>query len=528
MIRGRASTIAVSLLTRINVIILSTTVIVGVMALAVSVEVTETQQTDSLMRRAELVAALHADSLAEPVWELNDRMVQGMIDALQAGDPAIRSIMVFEPGKPTPLAETARAGSRGSSTTIEKPIMVRGPTERLERVGTVRLVYSLDEVHDATFRALAPVGGLLLLSLVAAITVISVALNSQVLRPLSRLTRATQELARGNYCARIDSERTDEIGLLTRNFNDMAVKVQDHTELLEQRVRERTEALTTLNDTLAERNRQLTDSINYAQLIQTSILPTRDLLGNVLGEHCIIWRPREVVSGDFYFCRETDDGIVIGVADCTGHGVPGAFMTMTASAVLNTIIDRLGATDPARVLEAVDREVRAALHQGDAPVDGSFDDNGLDMGLCYVAPAEGRVVFSGGRISLFTVSADGVTELRGDRESLGYRRGGDVPRFTNREVALTPGRAFYLGTDGLTDQSGGERGLSFGKGRLKAMLAEHWRLPLDQQQTLFERFLSEYQHGRVQRDDITLIGFRVREDRGRALQSSDRGALAAE
>lgn len=528
MIRGRAAAITVSLLTRINAIILSTTVIVGVLAIAISVQVTESQQTDSLMRRAELVAALHADSLAEPVWELNDRMAQGMIDALQARDPAIQYIAVFEPDKPSPLAETVHAPARGPSTTIEKPIMARGPTDRLERVGTVRLVYSLDEVHDATFRALAPVIGLLLLSLVTAITVISIALNTQVLRPLSRLTQATQELARGNYGARILSERTDEIGLLTRNFNDMAVKVQDHTDLLEERVRERTEALTDLNGTLAERNRQLTDSINYAQLIQTSILPTRDLLGTVLAEHCVIWRPREVVSGDFYFCRESDDGIVIGVADCTGHGVPGAFMTMTASAVLNTVIERLGAADPARVLAAVDREVRAALHQGDAPMDGSFDDNGLDMGLCYVCPAEGRLVFSGGRISLFTVSAEGVSELRGDRESLGYRRGGDVPRFTNREVALTPGRTFYLGTDGLTDQSGGDRGLSFGKRRLMTMLAEHWRLPLGEQQALFERSLNDYQRGRVQRDDITLIGFRVRDERDRATLARGDGALAAE
>ncbi|WP_448203418.1 SpoIIE family protein phosphatase [Azospirillum sp. sgz302134] len=492
-----------SLLTRVGATIMVTAVTVGVIAVGVSASVVGRQQEQALVRRAELVAAMQADALAAPVWEFDERAVRTMIEALRERDPAIRSVAVLEPGRTEAFAETGGAGPNSGSVTVEWPILLRGGDGLTRKVGTLRLLYSTAEVQEGTLKALLPVVGLLLLSLVSVVAIISAMLNRVVLRPLGRLTQAAQDMAHGDYGARLATERADEIGVLTRSFNHMAETVQDYTQTLESRVRERTEAL-------ADINQRIMDSINYAQLIQSSILPKAEVLEDGLDGHFVLWRPRDVVSGDFYYFRAVGDGFLIGVADCTGHGVPGAFMTMTASAVMNNIVDSMGAADPAALLAAVDRKVRAALHQdGTASSwEGGFD-NGLDLALCLVRPAEGRMVFAGARLPLWIAGPDDLAEIRPDRRSLGYRSTGGEPAFTNHVVHLSADQTFYLCTDGLTDQCGGERGRSFGKRRLREVIESCRGLPLDAQKAIIETSLAGFQGDQPQRDDITMVGFRV-------------------
>lgn len=515
-----------SLLTRVGAIILVTTVTVGVLAVAILAQMVAEQRRNDLLRRAELVAATQADALSGPVWELDARAAQTMIDALKARDPAIRAIGVYEASRTSPLAETAnpQPADKAERITIERPVVLHAREGRSEIVGSLRLVISTAEVVSATVQELLPLVGLLVLSLLAAIAVLSVSLTSIVLKPLSRLTQLSRALTRGDYRARLQTDRTDEIGVLTDSLNRMAETIQDHTRTLETRVQERTEAL-------AATNRAIMDSINYAQLIQSSILPSTEALSSGLAEHFVLWRPRDVVSGDFYICRDVADGFVVGVADCTGHGVPGAFMTMTASAILNNALDQMRTPDPAAILTAVDQKVRATLHQeGMARTMAERFDNGLDLALCYVRPAERRLIFSSARIPLLFTGPDGVGELRGDRYSLGYRRapGMAEPVFSNQSVALRPGMTFYLGTDGLSDQGGGERGRSLGRRRLREEIARAAGQPLDFQKMALEHLLNDYQADRPQRDDITLLGFRVRpSEAGRQPADRDGSRRAA-
>ena len=184
---------------------------------------------------------------------------------------------------------------------------------------------------------------------------------------------------------------------------------------------------------------------------------------------------------------------------------------------------------------AVDRKVRAALHQeGEARNGAECFDNGLDLALCHIRPAEGRLVFAGARIPLLIVTDDGVTELRGDRKSLGYRPAGQAADrsatespFTNHGIALRPGQTFILGTDGLADQNGGEHGRSFGRARLRDMLRQGGTGPLDRLKTELESSLDRFQSGREQRDDITLFGFRVRLTDAAAANQTESGRRAA-
>ncbi|KAA0575268.1 SpoIIE family protein phosphatase [Azospirillum sp. Sh1] len=514
-----------SLLARVAGAILLTTASIGAAAMLLSEQIVEGQRHQDLLHRAELVAATQADALSGPVWELDNRSAERMIEALTVRDPAIRSIAVFESDRDEPLARTSSGdvGDSAGRITVERPIVLHGREGRVQTVGHLRIVYSTAEVRQATLNALAPMAGLLLLSLLGAMAALGLTLNRMVLRPLRRLTQLASAMARGDYGARMDAGRSDEIGVLADGFNRMAATVQDHTSTLESRVRERTEAL-------AATNRAIMDSINYAQLIQSAILPSADALSAGLTEHFVLWRPRDVVSGDFYVCREVADGFVVAVADCTGHGVPGAFMTMTASAMLNNVLDQMGADDPAAVLAAVDRKVRAALHQeGKARSGTDCFDNGLDLGLCHIRPAEGLLVFAGARVPLLMVTGGEVTELRGDRRSLGYRPSaiGSAPDlapgadpgtapgtaespFTNHSIALRPGQTFLIGTDGLVDQNGGEHGRSFGRIRLRQLLSQGGDGPLDRLKSDLESSLDRFQGSREQRDDITLFGFRVR------------------
>ncbi|MGA1856204.1 SpoIIE family protein phosphatase [Azospirillum sp. 11R-A] len=532
-----------SLLARVAGAILLTTASIGTIAMLLSERIVEGQRHQDLLRRAELVAATQADALSGFVWEMDNRSAQRMIEALTARDPAIRSIAVFETDREQPLARTAVGKIAGKTedadgiVTVERPILLHGREGRVQTVGHLRIAYSTAEVRQATLDALIPVAGLLLLSLLGAMAALGLTLNRMVLRPLRRLTQLASAMARGEYGARMDAGRSDEIGVLADGFNRMAATVQDHTSTLESRVRDRTEAL-------AATNRAIMDSINYAQLIQSAILPSAGTLSTGLTEHFVLWRPRDVVSGDFYVCREVEDGFVVAVADCTGHGVPGAFMTMTASAILNNALDQLGAADPAAVLAAVDRKVRAALHQEEEARGGAdCFDNGLDLGLCHIRPAEGKLVFAGARIPLLVVADSGLdgglTELRGDRRSLGYRPSafratGSEPvgldaesPFTNHSIALRPGQTFLMGTDGLVDQNGGERGRSFGRIRLHELLSQGAHGPLDRLKTDVESSLDRFQCGREQRDDITLFGFRVRLTDAAAISSTGSGRRAA-
>ena len=348
----------------------------------------------------------------------------------------------------------------------------------------------------------APLAVVLGAALLAVIVLLVLLVDRMVLRPLVALTQSARRIADGDYQVALASARGDEIGQLTRAFGDMARTVQDHTATLEQKVRDRTEAL-------HESNRKVVDSIRYARSIQSAILPAPSAIDARLAGHFVLWKPRDVVGGDFYFFRDRGPHCLLAVADCTGHGVPGAFMSMSAHAVLEQAVDQLGDGPPAAVLAAVNRNLRSILHQEGLEDGDGAQDNGLDLGLVRCDPAGGRLAFAGGRINLVVADAGGVQVIKGDSVSLGYRRARRPPDFTSHDLAAPPGRTFYLASDGLLDQAGGARGLPFGTRRFLALVAEHHARPLAEQAQTFEQALAEYQGEHRQRDDITLLGFRM-------------------
>ena len=328
------------------------------------------------------------------------------------------------------------------------------------------------------------------------------AVDRMALNPLLKLTHSAREMAAGNYAVELPAARNDEIGELTAAFGAMAEKVRRHTEELEETVRERTRKLVQANQQMAQAHKKINDSISYASMIQRAILPDRQLDSALGPNHFVLWRPRDVVGGDFYVYRETADGCLLGVVDCAGHGVPGAFMTMLARSAIDQAIDEAGLRDPARILARTDQAIRAMLHADGVPPDIATN---MDAGFVYLDFAAGQAIFAGARVALYWCDGAEVGSLRGGRRALGDRHPGE---FANENLALRPERTFYMTTDGFLDQSGGERGYGFGSARFAAMLREHARLPLAGQSAAFASTLAAYQGEYPQRDDITILSFR--------------------
>ena len=250
----------------------------------------------------------------------------------------------------------------------------------------------------------------------------------------------------------------------------------------------------------------ISDSIQYASNIQRSLLPPEEFLAEDLADHFIIWEPRDVVGGDLYWYRRSQGGFVIALADCTGHGVPGAFMTMLSTGALDRALRDRPDGDPAQLLPLMNRSIKHFLGQND---DEGGSDDGLELGICHIDTEAGKLVFSGARFSLFRVNGNGVEEIKGDKSGIGYRRVPPDQAFTNHEVALENGDTFYMTTDGLTDQIGGEKRRAFGKRRFLDVVVSVQNLPMADQKQRIAVALNEYQGDEARRDDVSVIGFRL-------------------
>lgn len=328
------------------------------------------------------------------------------------------------------------------------------------------------------------------------------ALNRLVLAPLLRLKQSAQEMAAGNYAVALPPAGNDEIGALSRAFGKMADKVRRHTEELEDKVRDRTQELTRANREMSLAHKKISDSISYASLIQRAILPDRQLTSALGDNHFVLWQPRDVVGGDFYVYREVEGGCLLGVVDCAGHGVPGAFMTMLARAAIDQAIDEAGAKDPAAILSRTDAVVRAMLQIDDRRRDIATM---MDAGIAYVDFNSRQVVFSGARIALYWSDGEDIGSIHGARRSIGDRYVGE---YRNESVELLGSRTFYLTTDGFLDQAGGDKGFGFGNARFVEMLRRYANRSLVEQSGAFASTLAEYQGNHPQRDDITMLCFR--------------------
>lgn len=265
-------------------------------------------------------------------------------------------------------------------------------------------------------------------------------------------------------------------------------------------------------DMQVARNRQIMHSIEYASVIQQSLLrSSREALARACPGADLVWEPRDVVGGDFYQFSQDGDGWFATVADCTGHGVPGAFMTLIATSSLSQALKEHGARDPAALLGHVNRSVKQMLGQLDGKDGTPGSDDGLDAACFWFEPAHQRLRFAGARLSLFLLrpGAEAVEVVEGQRKGVGYVDSEFDFAWNNIDLELPAGTLVFTTTDGLIDQVGGPRGITFGKKRVRELLLEQaGRSPAEINRTL-QAALQSWQAEHHRRDDLTFFCFRT-------------------
>jgi len=248
----------------------------------------------------------------------------------------------------------------------------------------------------------------------------------------------------------------------------------------------------------------ISESIQYASRIQRSVLPTDAEMSATFEDYFSIWEPKDMVGGDVYLLRPCDRGTLLMVADCTGHGVPGAFMSMIATGSLDLALIENPSGDPAALLGRINRLVKTTL--GQEGRDGESDD-GFECGLCLLDRSGKTMTYAGARFELWEIKDGEMTAIKGDKPGVGYRRTAIDQAYTNHEIDVSSTAMYYLFTDGLTDQPGGPKRRAFGKNRLKSNLLDYYPMQLTKQEVHLMREFEEYQHKEERRDDVTFLGF---------------------
>lgn len=317
-------------------------------------------------------------------------------------------------------------------------------------------------------------------------------MSRRIIRPLAMLAEESNQIAHNRPGQELSVYSQDEVGRLAEAFNAVL-----------RRLRSALREADSANRQIRAAHKQIDDSINYAGLLQRTILPDRQLMQAFADDHFVLWQPRDQVGGDFYvFHAETQGRYLIGVADCAGHGVPGAMMTMMARSAVDQAIRQVGIGSPAAVLSKTDEVMRAMLagaHLSRAIATST------DTGLVFVDREAGLLRFAGAKIALYWSDGETVEEIKGERRALADRKPGN---YRDHEMPLLSGRTYYLTTDGFLDQAGGEDGFGFGDSRFAAMLRSHAGYPLAEQGAAFSEILAQYQGELAQRDDITILSFR--------------------
>lgn len=437
---------------------------------------------------------------------------------------------------PTPLPDVAER-LFGDIAHYTLPLETRAPDGTVSAVGQLELALDTGRLMNTwltrVFQAMwsGAARAVLLCVLVVAV------FYAMITKPLLKITAAIAKVdpARpGAFLIALPPKHDrDELGVLVSTMNSMLTESQDgldgrdkaEAELaalardLERRVAERTNELARekegveralaqlniANSDLEKANRYINDGIRYASRIQTALLPDQGTLAGLVDDLAVGWQPLDIVGGDYYWAGAFGAKGVIAVMDCTGHGVPGAFMTAVVASAFSRILHHHGHDDPAEMLTQLNRLVKSALRQDR---DSAVSNDGLDAGICVVDRERGIVTYAGANLPLLVLEDGQVRLLRGDRMSLGYMDSPEDYRFTARELPFAKGSAFYLFTDGVTDQVGHEVRQLFGRKRLQQVLTEVADRPLnDQMDVLFQR-LAQWRGDERRRDDMTFLAFR--------------------
>ncbi|MGZ4047751.1 MAG: tetratricopeptide repeat protein [Bacteroidia bacterium] len=260
------------------------------------------------------------------------------------------------------------------------------------------------------------------------------------------------------------------------------------------------------NVEMAQQKKEITDSINYAKRIQESILPPDDYWQKSLPDSFIFYRPKDIVSGDFYWLEQKGNIVCFAAVDCTGHGVPGALMSVVGFNLLTQAVNEMNLTTPSDILKHLDYGVTKTLRQSE---EGKGVKDGMDLSLCSLNLKTNELQYAGAYNSLYYISKGIFNEIKSDKFPIGVNLDGKVDNYNNHTVQLQKGDCVFLFSDGYADQFGGEKGKKFKYNKLKELLHKNYLLSAEAQREELAKTFDSWKGSLEQVDDVLVIGVRV-------------------
>ncbi len=357
---------------------------------------------------------------------------------------------------------------------------------------------------------------LILIIFVLPIVVYSVGL---LVKPILQLGRENKKVEEGKFdkVKKVNSFMI-EINSLSNSLVSMAQSIEESQRTLEFKVEERTADLNIAKEQIEATHKHTRESIEYAALIQSAVLPDNNSMRKYFKDQFVIWHPKDTVGGDIYFFEELrhKDECLLFFIDCTGHGVPGAFVTMLVKAVEQQIIAEIMNDDtdmeisPAWIMAYFNRELKKLLKQ---ETKESISNAGWDGGIVYYNRRDQVLKFAGAETPLFYMTKDGeFNTVKGNRYSVGYKKCAMDYEYKETLIEVEEGMKFWCTTDGYLDQNGGEKDFPFGKKRFGNIIKEYHNESMADQQEVFLYEMAEYEEmisDNDRNDDMTVIGFEI-------------------
>jgi serine phosphatase RsbU (regulator of sigma subunit) len=512
------------------------------------------REVDAQVRRdLAQTAILVRGAAAEAAFQMQPVLASQVVDGLMGHARVSRVVLRDDFGKV--LAERARPAAAADGAALLAPLFAHlkdyslALTHRIgvdppQPVGRLEIALDSGEIAADFLQRCLRLAAIGLFASIAISVLVVALLFHMITRPLLDLIHsiaAVDPAHPGAWRAPIlQGHERDELALLRQTLEGLLAASQrglhqrdiaeEHlrnlTAGLERRVEARTEELQAANTLLAREkeeserafakldaahhelekaNRLVVEGIRYARRIQTAMLPHRHALGDAVRDFSAIWHPVQMVSGDYYWAERLGDRCVIAIADCTGHGVPGAFITLVVASALDRILhEQGGELTPSAMLRSLDHLVRRRLYQDFRDIEHN---DGLEAAVVVWDVGTRKLTFAGAGLPLIHGQAGGLTLVKGDRGGLGFADGQEGRVFQDHEIEVAPGRAFYLFTDGVPHHMGGGARRLFGVRRLIALLGLHAERPLEEQLAQVRQALEEYRGVEPTRDDMTLVAF---------------------
>jgi serine phosphatase RsbU (regulator of sigma subunit) len=291
-------------------------------------------------------------------------------------------------------------------------------------------------------------------------------------------------------------------------YNRNQVKQKANNALAEKNrnIEEQKEQIQFQHGQLEYKNKEITDSIKYAKHLQLAILPPDNQVKRLLPDSFILYKPKDIVSGDFYWIEEWGTQILVAAADCTGHGVPGAFMSIVGNNLLQQAVFNFGLSKPFLILNNVNKNISRMMHQSE---ETSAVKDGMDIALLSIDKSNNLIEYAGAFNPLWIVRENECFELKADKHPVGVFLGEELKSFTHNEFITQKGDVLYVFTDGYADQFGGPKGKKFKYKQFQQLLVANANKPMVEQKLILEKTMLDWQGNLEQIDDILVIGIRI-------------------